>query len=313
MGGTSTDVCLVEKLSAPVSSKRVLQAFPLMTPMVDVETVGAGGGSIVWIDVAGALRVGPQSAGAEPGPVSYGRGGEEFTVTDANLLLNRLSPAGLGGGKITLDRALAEHAADELNKQAGFDDAVQLADAAVRIAVTNMCAAVREISVQRGHDPRDFALVPFGGAGPMHATLIAEELGIPTIVVPQAPGNVCAVGLLAADLRHDLVESIHTPIDDVDVAALEGLLRGLAERGRALLLAEGVAKSRLDTQYVLSVRYAGQSFELDLQVPRPRISKASLARGLRRASREDLRLPPRGAPARARTRARRGRGDAEEA
>ena len=179
MGGTSTDVCLVDKLTTPVSSKRVLEAYPLMTPMVDVETVGAGGGSVVWIDPTGALRVGPESAGAEPGPVSYGRGGEQFTVTDANLLLNRLSPDGLGGGKITLERALAERAAERLNKRAGFGTAVQLADAAVRIAVTNMCAAVREISVQRGHDPRDFALVPFGGAGPMHATLIAEELGNP--------------------------------------------------------------------------------------------------------------------------------------
>jgi len=278
MGGTSTDVCLVENLSAPVSSRRVLQAFPLMTPMVDVETVGAGGGSIVWVDPTGALRVGPQSAGAEPGPVAYGRGGKEFTITDANLLLNRLSLDGLGGGKITLDRALAEKAAERLNKQAGFESAIQLADAAVKIAVTNMCAAVREISVQRGHDPREFALVPFGGAGPMHATLIADELGIPTVVVPTAPGNVCAAGLLAANLRHDLVESIHTPIDDVEQTELEALLRGLADRGRELLLAEGVPRSRLSAEYVLSVRYAGQSFELDVPVARPRVSKRSLAR-----------------------------------
>ncbi|MGI9657448.1 MAG: hydantoinase/oxoprolinase family protein, partial [Gaiellaceae bacterium] len=278
MGGTSTDVCLVENLVAPVSSKRVLQAFPLMTPMVDVETVGAGGGSVVSVDPTGALRVGPESAGAEPGPVSYGRGGEAFTITDANLVLNRLSPAGLGGGKITLDRALATQAADRLNAQAGFDNATQLADAAVKIAVTNMCAAVREISVQRGHDPREFALVPFGGAGPMHATPIAEELGIPTIVVPPAPGNVCATGLLAANLRHDLVESIHTPLDEVDQRELEALLRALSERGRELLLAEKVPKSQLSAQYVLSMRYAGQSFELDVQVARPRISKARLAR-----------------------------------
>ena len=278
MGGTSTDVCLVEGLSAPVSSRRVLQAFPLMTPMVDVETVGAGGGSIVWVDPTGALRVGPESAGADPGPVSYGRGGEAFTITDANLLLNRLSPAGLGGGKIRLSKKLAREAADRLNAQAGFDSATQLAEAAVKIAVTNMCAAVREISVQRGHDPRAFALVPFGGAGPMHATSIAEELGILTIVVPPAPGNVCAVGLLAADLRHDLVESIPQPIDDVDPEWLEALLRRLAERGRELLLEEGVAAARLAAQYVLSVRYAGQSFELDLPLKRPRVSKATLAR-----------------------------------
>ena len=278
MGGTSTDVCLVENLVAPVSSKRVLQAFPLMTPMVDVVTVGAGGGSIVWVDPTGAIRVGPQSAGAEPGPVSYGRGGDEFTVTDANLVLNRLSAAGLGGGKITLDPALAIEAADRLNRQAGFDNATQLADAAVRIAVTNMCAAVREISVQRGHDPRDFALVPFGGAGPMHATLVAGELGIPTVVVPPAPGNVCAAGLLAANMRHDLVESIHTPLEDVDQSELEALLRALDERGRELLVAERVPKSQLSAQYVLSMRYAGQSFELDMQLARPRVSRAKLAR-----------------------------------
>jgi N-methylhydantoinase A len=272
MGGTSTDVCLIENLSAAVSSRRVLLAYPIMTPMVDVETVGAGGGSVVHVDPTGALRVGPESAGAEPGPASYGKGGAEFTVTDANLLLGRLSPVGLGGGRIPLDRDRAQAAADRLNANAGFPDTIRLADAAIQITVTNMCAAVREISVQRGHDPREFALVPFGGAGPMHAVLVAEELGIPTIVVPSAPGNVCATGLLSADLRHDLVHSVHVPLAEVDATEIEGALRTMQAEGRDLLAEEGVKRGQIVIQHVLSLRYAGQSFELDVPLGGARVS-----------------------------------------
>ena len=274
MGGTSTDVCLIQDGRPDVSSRRVLEAFPIMTPMVDINTVGAGGGSIASVDATGALRVGPESAGADPGPACYGRGGTAFTITDANLLLGRVSPRGLLDGKVPLDRGLAEAAAQRVNALAGFPDTLSLADAVVRIAVTSMTGAVRSISVQRGHDPRDYALVPFGGAGPMHAIPVADDLGIGEVLVPRAPGNVCALGLLGADIRHDLVRSFQGSLAGVDVIALEASLRELEQKGRGLLAQDGVPRNRVEIQHVLSLRYTGQSFELDLPVARPRISIA---------------------------------------
>jgi len=222
MGGTSTDVCLIAGGRAERTLERSVGGLPIRLPMVDIHTVGAGGGSIVWRDAGGAVRVGPESAGASPGPACYGRGGERPTVTDANLLLGRL-PERLAGG-VELDRNAAERA------MAGFDpaDVVEVVDA-------EMLRALRVVSVERGHDPRDFALVAFGGAGPLHACALADELGISTVLVPAAAGVLSALGLVASEERRDSVRSYVCPLE---------------EAGE--LPAEGEA----------DLRYRGQSFEL---------------------------------------------------
>jgi N-methylhydantoinase A len=222
MGGTSTDVCLIANGSAERTSERSVGGLPIRLPMIDIHTVGAGGGSIVWRDAGGALRVGPESAGADPGPACYGRGGTQPTVTDANLLLGRL-PETLAGG-LELDRVAAEVALGEL-------------DAADVIEIVNaeMLRALRVVSVERGHDPADFALVAYGGAGPLHACALAEELGMETVLVPGAAGVLSALGLVASDERRDTVTAYVCPLD----AAGE-------------LPADGEA----------DLRYRGQSFEL---------------------------------------------------
>jgi len=224
MGGTSTDVCLISGGRAERASERTVDGLPIRLPTVDLHTVGAGGGSLVWTDAGGALRVGPQSAGANPGPACYGRGGAEGTVTDANLLLGRL-PQQLAGG-VELDRAAAERAL------AGIDPA-----AVVDVVNAEMLRALRVVSVERGHDPADFALVAFGGAGPLHACELADELGIRTVLVPEAAGVLSALGLVASEERRDTVRSY---------------LVSLADAGE--LPREGEA----------DLRYAGQSFELTL-------------------------------------------------
>jgi N-methylhydantoinase A len=224
MGGTSTDVCLIEGGKVARAGERMVGGLPLRLPTVDLHTVGAGGGSIVWRDSGGALRVGPESAGADPGPACYGRGGTRPTVTDANLLLGRL-PERLPGG-LELDRAAAEGAL------AGFDPAE-----VVEIVNAEMLRALRVISVERGHDPRDFALVAFGGAGPLHACELADELGIGTVAVPAAAGVLSALGLVASDERRDRVVSYVRRLAEIDE---------LPDEGEA------------------DLRYAGQSFELTI-------------------------------------------------
>ncbi len=224
MGGTSTDVCLIKAGRAERASERTVAGLPIRLPTVDLHTVGAGGGSLVWTDAGGALRVGPQSAGADPGPACYGRGGTQGTVTDANLLLGRL-PAQLAGG-VELDRAAAERAL------AGIDPA-----AVIDVVNAEMLGALRVVSVERGHDPADFALVAFGGAGPLHACELADELGVLTVLVPEVAGVLSALGLVASEERRDAVRSYLVP---------------LADAGE--LPSEGEA----------DLRYAGQSFELTL-------------------------------------------------
>ena len=222
MGGTSTDVCLIAGGSAERTSERAVGGFPIRLPMIDIHTVGAGGGSIVWRDVGGALRVGPESAGANPGPACYGRGGTRPTVTDANLLLGRL-PAALAGG-LELDRRAAEAALGDLDPA----DVIEIVNA-------EMLRALRVVSVERGHDPADFALVAFGGAGPLHACALAEELGTETVLVPGSAGVLSALGLVASDERRD---------------AVTAYVRPLADAGQ------------LPTEGEADLRYRGQSFEL---------------------------------------------------
>jgi N-methylhydantoinase A len=264
MGGTSTDVCLVRGLTPLATSDGMVGAFPVKVPQLDMHTVGAGGGSIAWLDVDGSLQVGPRSAGATPGPAAYGLGGREPTVTDANVVLGRIGARRRLGGSITLDAERARRAVADLAARMGGALGVEaLADGIVTIAVARMTSAIREISIQRGHDPRDFTLVAFGGAGPMHAVALAEEIGIPRVLVPRHPGNFSALGLLASDVKHDDVRTrvglLAERFDDL--AAVFAEMEAAA--GRQLTIdGFGAAEQRL--QRSLDLRYRGQAFELSV-------------------------------------------------
>ena len=250
MGGTSTDVCVIVGGRAERAAERAVDGLPIRLPTVDLHTVGAGGGSIVWRDTGGALRVGPQSAGADPGPACYGRGGTDPTVTDANLMLGRLP--GRLAGDVELDRAAAERAL------AGFDPA-----AVIEVVNAEMLRALRVVSVERGHDPADFALVAFGGAGPLHACELADELGIRAVLVPEAAGVLSALGLVASDERRDAVRSYLVPLDEAGT---------LPRTGTA------------------DLRYVGQSFELSVPL------QDDLAEAFHRAHEELYGFAERGRP-----------------
>ncbi|MBI4504933.1 MAG: hydantoinase/oxoprolinase family protein [Chloroflexi bacterium] len=266
MGGTSTDVCLVHDLAPVVSTENVLAGFPVKTPQVNINTVGAGGGSIAWLD-GGELQVGPRSAGADPGPASYGQGGSEPTVTDANLVLGRIDPDRVLGGAIRLQPKLAEEVIQALAAKLGGLDLHRLADGIVRIAVARMTSSIREISVQRGYDPRDFVLVAFGGAGPMHATHIAEELAITHVLIPRYPGNLSAFGLLTSDLKHDYVRTFLRRLSAVAPADFAAQFAALEEIARQQLRADGVAPADVSFVRSLDLRYLGQAYELNVQLP----------------------------------------------
>jgi N-methylhydantoinase A len=254
MGGTSTDVAPIIGGEAQTTTETVVAGVPIKLPMVDVHTVSAGGGSIAWADAGGALRVGPQSAGAEPGPAGYGKGGEEPAVTDANLFLGYLAHGARLGGEVVLDRSLSEGALSSLGRRLDLD-AEEAALGIVRVANAEMVRALRVISVERGLDPREFALLAFGGAGGMHACSLAEELGMGTVLFPRAGGVLSALGLAISDLRRDYVRPYLVPLDDVDAGEFE------ARYG------EMVAAAADDLQGPehhrrADLRYAGQSFEL---------------------------------------------------
>ncbi|MDO8120181.1 hydantoinase/oxoprolinase family protein [Isoptericola sp. b490] len=250
MGGTSTDVAPVVGGQVQLTTEAVVAGVPLRLPMVDVHTVSAGGGSVAWVDEGGALRVGPHSAGADPGPVAYGLGGTEPTVTDANLVLGALPDGARLGGDIVLRRGAAERALAALGARLGLD-ARQTALGVVRVADTEMVRALRVISVERGLDPRDFALVAFGGAGGLHACALAEQLGSSTVLVPRAAGVLSALGLAISEVRHDHVATVAGRHD----ADLEAMFGELEDRAGAALPGATLARQA-------DLRYAGQSFEL---------------------------------------------------
>jgi N-methylhydantoinase A len=277
MGGTSTDVGLIEDAIPQVSGELELEyAMPIHVPMVDVHTIGAGGGSIASVDAAGMLRVGPESAGARPGPICYGRGGTEPTITDANLALGRLNPDRLLGvdHPVTVDhlRAAIE---DKVGRRLGLD-AEAAAAAILRIANDRMAGAIRLVSLSRGHDPRDFALFAFGGAGPLHATALARELGIPTVLVPARPGITNALGCVVADLRHDYVRTVNKPLSAVTDADIAGIYAQQREQGEATIRDEGVPVRELRAVYSADMQFQGQSHILSVSVERPDIGVAGL-------------------------------------
>jgi N-methylhydantoinase A len=265
MGGTSTDVCLVKDLAPVTTTDNLIGAFPVKAPQLDIRTVGAGGGSIAWVDVDGALQVGPQSAGARPGPAAYGLGGVEPTVTDADVVLGRIGVNRSLGGAIRLDAARALVAVQQLAERLGGLEVHALAEGIVTIAVARMTSSIREISIQRGHDPRDFTLIAFGGAGPMHAAAVAAELGIPRVLVPRYPGNFSALGLLVTDIKHDDVRTCLGPLRE-RAGMAETLFTAMEREASARLAAEGFSADARRLDRSVDLRYAGQAFELTVPV-----------------------------------------------
>jgi N-methylhydantoinase A len=298
MGGTSTDVGLIENAVPQVSGELELEyAMPIHVPMVDVHTIGAGGGSIASVDAAGMLRVGPESAGARPGPICYGRGGGAPTITDANLVLGRLNPDRLLGvdHPVTLDH-VRQAIEDKVGKRLGLD--AEAASAAIlRIANDRMAGAIRLVSLSRGHDPRDFALFAFGGAGPLHASALARELAIPTVLVPARPGITNALGCVVADLRHDFVRTVNKPLSAIDDALIAGVYAEQKRDGEATIEREGAPIQELRAIYSADMQFQGQSHILSVTIDRPDLGvdglhKAFAAAYWRRFGIELSEIPP---------------------
>ena len=261
MGGTSADVALVRDYSAGTSYDRDIGGFPVRLPMVDINTVGAGGGSIAWFDRDGLLKVGPMSAGAAPGPACYSMGGEQPTVTDANLLLGRLAPSGLLGGTMPLDVAAARAAFVPVAERLGFSGE-RTAHGVLGIVVSNMVRAIRAVSVERGYDPRQCALMPFGGAGPLHASDVARSLGMRDIIVPPAPGLLCAQGLVVSEFKEDFVRSVRTRVSTDHLSQIQEHVHALQQAGADWATREHLGLDQCTFQYILDMRYMGQNFEL---------------------------------------------------
>ena len=276
MGGTSTDVALVRGAEPAVSNEIEIEyAMPIHVPMIDVRTVGAGGGSIARVNAAGLLEVGPQSAGADPGPICYGRGGTEPTISDANLLLGRLDPGRLAvKGGVTLE-TVEEIFAERLGKPLGLT-AHEAAQAVVQLANTTMAGAIRMVSLSLGADPRDFALFAFGGAGPLHAAALARELGVPRVLVPSRPGITNAIGCVVADLRHDFVQTINTPVDALAETQLADIFAAQKAEGERLIAKERVEIRGLRHLYSVDMQFMGQTHLLRVDLETPEIDNASL-------------------------------------
>ena len=259
MGGTSTDTCLIDK-TLPLSTETCLSGFPLKVPMLDIHTVGAGGGSIARLDPGGALKVGPESAGSDPGPICYGRG-TEITVTDAHLFLGRLQADRFLGGDMSLDRENLDKAFEELSGRSGLEP-LQLAEGILSVADTNMERAIRVISVEKGFDPREFTLVSFGGAGGLHCAELARMLSIPRVLVPANPGVLSALGMVLADVIKDYSRTVMLRREGASRGRLQELFGPLEEQARAEMLHEGFDEKIVSLQSYLDVRYQGQSFEI---------------------------------------------------
>lgn len=254
MGGTSTDISVIKK-DPIITTEGSIEGYPLKIPMIDIHTIGAGGGSIAWIDEGGALRVGPQSAEANPGPACYNRGGILPTVTDANLILGRLGK--YLGDDMELDISLAEKSMKDICNKTGFD-ILEVASGIVKVATANMCQGIRVVSVERGHDPRDFVLLAFGGAGPLHACELAHELAIPRVLIPVYPGVFSALGMVVADIKHEFaITKRMTPKEDTSK-----IFKELEHKAVTVLKKEGVSDNDIVLQRFIDARYIGQSYEL---------------------------------------------------
>jgi N-methylhydantoinase A/oxoprolinase/acetone carboxylase beta subunit len=268
MGGTSNDVAVVRDGTPLLASEGAIGPYPVRTPMVDVNTIGAGGGSIAWIDAAGGLRVGPRSAGADPGPACYGRGGDEATVTDASVVLGYLNPARFAGGTLALDVAAAERAVAAIGQRLGVD-AVAAAAGIHRVVNARMADQIRLVTIKRGYDPRQFSLVVLGGAGPVHGAALADEMGMAEVLVPEAPGVLAAFGLLAAAIEHHHARTLQARTDVADLDAVNRCLAELDAAGRGRMREEGVAADQVRVAYAADMRYVGQAYELEVPIATP--------------------------------------------
>ena len=266
MGGTSCDVALIQGGLPATTTRSKIGGRDIALQMLDINTVSAGGGTLAWVDAQGALHLGPESAGAVPGPVCYNRGGTTPTVTDADVVLGYLNPLALLGGALAIDAAAARDAVQV--KVAGplGVDLMRAADGIVKVVNVKMAEAIKAISTHRGYDLRDFALVPFGGAGPVHASQIAVDLGIAEVIVPRNPGVLSAQGLMMSNVRHDHIRSRLGPIDGLAEATANGLFEELHVAGRARLREEGFTDEEMTFRFVLEMRYAGQGYELPVPV-----------------------------------------------
>ena len=310
MGGTTAKTGLIqdgtpgvtkdyEVGSAASSSEHGAKAggYPIRTAVIDLVEIGAGGGSIAWVDGGGVLRVGPQSAGADPGPAAYGKGGREPTITDANLVLGRIDPHNFLGGEIELDVEAARTAIEESCGQPLGMDVVEVAHGIVEIANAAMTGALRRISVQRGYDPRDFVLVGFGGAGPLHANRLADELAIPETMIPMSPGIFSAMGLLSTDLKHDYNSTLVRRLDQIVADDLSQEFKGLEAQGRSALDRDRVDEERMQFLRQMDLRYVGQSYELTLSIEDPNLGAEEVQRVAARFHREHERAYGFSAPA----------------
>jgi N-methylhydantoinase A len=284
MGGTSFDVGLIRDGRPVVSADKELgYGLPVRVPMIDIHTIGAGGGSIATVNGAGILQVGPESAGADPGPICYARGGEAPTITDANLLLGRLNPDALLGVEQRVDLASIRDAMDRrLGAPLGLDP-VQVASAIVRVANDKMAGAIRLVSLNRGHDPRDFVLLAFGGAGPLHASALARELAIPRVLVPARPGLTSALGCLVADVRHDFVKTVNQDLRHMDVPGARRILAAHVAEGQRLLATEGVEIETVTVLHEADMQFVGQTHVLTVEVPRTDFERNDLLQAFERA------------------------------
>jgi N-methylhydantoinase A len=275
VGGTSADVSLVRNREPLITSEGRIGGFPLQIPFIDIETIGAGGGSIASVNSMGRLLVGPESAGADPGPVCYGLGGTEPTVTDAHLVLGRI-PESLLGGEVTLYRSASQEAIEEkIAKPLGMP-LEQAAEGILRVANAGMIGAIRSVSVERGIDPRDFVLVPFGGAGPLHGIEFAESLGIKRVLVPRNPGVLSTLGLLSADWRNDFVRTAVFAGPDYPYDRIQELLDSLTEEGLESVRSENINPDAVTLTYSADLRYAGQGFEISVPMSSQTITRELL-------------------------------------
>ena len=266
IGGTSSDVALVEGGRPLISQTGAIAGYPVRVPMVDVNTIGAGGGSVAWLDAAGGLRVGPESAGADPGPACYAQGGTRATVTDASLVLGYLDPAYFAGGTVALDARLAHEAVGRVAAPLGLDP-VATAAGIHRVVNARMADQIRLVTIERGYDPRRFALVLLGGAGPVHGVALAEELAIETVLVPEAPGVLSAFGLLVAAIEHAHARTAVQDLRAPDCAAMQRALDELDAQGRETMRAERVPPEAVEVAGSADMRYVGQAYELSVPLP----------------------------------------------
>src|SRR6516164_4868010 len=275
MGGTSTDVALMQGGEARLAREVVVHGYPIKAPMLDIHTVGAGGGSIAFVDTGGLLKVGPRSAGADPGPACYDRGNDEPTVTDANIALRTLNPDYILGGRMHIRLDLARAAIDRLAARLGID-ALAAAQGIVAVVTANMARAIRVISVQRGHDARDYTLIAFGGAGPLHAARLAIELDIRRVLVPRNPGILCAMGLLLADLRADFAATRLMALSSAVIGEIETIVADLRRRCAVWFADAGIRAGARRVALSVDMRYAGQNYELSVPLPEGPVTPATI-------------------------------------